>query len=61
MLKGLHNHWTKKGRRLMPKRAFDSEADAMEFMRSIYGMSSVYNVYLCADCQKYHIGHKMKQ
>lgn len=45
----------------MPKKAFDSEADAMEFMRSIYGMSSVYNVYLCADCQKYHIGHKMKQ
>lgn len=58
MLKGLHNHWTNKGGRLMPKKAFESEKDAEEYMRVWNIKKSVYNAYKCADCGKYHIGHK---
>jgi hypothetical protein len=57
MLKGLHNHWTKKGAKLMPKKPFESESEANEFLR-IYGIKH-YNAYLCADCGKWHIGHKI--
>lgn len=57
MLKGLHNHWTKKGAKLMPKKPFESKSEANEFLR-IYGIKH-YNAYLCADCGKWHIGHKI--
>jgi len=60
MLKGLHNHWTKKGGRLFPKRAFGSEAEAKEFMNGNGVERAIFNAYKCSLCGKWHIGHKNK-
>jgi len=61
MLKGLHNHWTKKGGRLMPKKAFNTQKEAEEYMFINGIKKSVYNAYKCDDCGMYHIGHKLKK
>ncbi len=58
MLKGLHNHWTKKGGCLMPKRAFASKDEAHKFMADNGIKDAVYKAYECADCGKWHIGHR---
>lgn len=43
----------------MPKKAFETESEGLEYMR-VWGMrNGVYNVYKCADCGKWHIGHRM--
>jgi len=51
---GLNEHFTGTSKHRRPKKAFESESDAWEFIEraGIKGKTP----YLCSFCNKYHIG-----
>lgn len=50
----IRGHFKRSGRKLVPKKTFDSEEEARVFMDS-NGIKGK-NIYKCEWCGKYHIG-----
>ncbi len=54
--KQLHEHWTKKGCILKPKKQFNTLEEANNFISE--NKKKNYHPYICSDCGLWHIGHK---
>ena len=53
----LKQHWTVKHGKMVPKRAFKTLDDALDFLKDSGINMDKYHPYICTDCGQWHIGH----
>lgn len=55
--KALHQHWTNKHGKMVPKMQFKTLDNCLEYMNKHKTNKDKYHPYVCPDCGMWHIGH----
>ena len=58
--KALHQHWTWKHGKMVPKMAFKTIDEALGYMDERRINKDIFHPYICPDCGMWHIGHSKR-
>lgn len=60
-MRGLNQHWVRKRGGHVPKIAYKTLFDALDFLEQNPKLKNKYTPYVCSVCGMWHIGHLHKR